>query len=86
MKLVYKMDTWSGRNDLNQVAIEAAKQYSGRKFSVAIGEWGTTTYLVFADSKDDAREKALAEYDGSAKGCHDERVKVREVTNCKKYN
>lgn len=76
MKRVYEMDTWRGREDLNRKAIKAAKAYTGKKFTVSIGEWGVTTYLVFADSK----EEAASMVEGEGK------KKVREVTNCKKYN
>ena len=85
MKRVYELDTWRGNEELNKKAIEAAKKYSGRKFTVSIGEWGVKTFLVFAESKEEAKKLAIAEYDGTAKGWHDERIKVREVTNCKKY-
>lgn len=80
MKRVYKMDTWRGLDELNRVAIEAAKEYTGRKFTVSIGEWGVETYLVFADSKEEAKAAAIAENGGGDK------IKVREVTNAKKYN
>lgn len=83
MTNIYEVDTWRGNDELNKVAIEAAKKYDGRKFTVAIGEWGTKTFLVFADSKDEARERALASYNGGANNAA--KVKVREVTNCKKY-
>lgn len=76
MKRIYEMDTWRGRDDLNRAAIKAAKEYNGKKFTVSIGEWGVTTYLVFADSKEEAAN--MVEGEG--------KKKVREVTNCKKYN
>ena len=84
MTRVYEIDTWRGRDDLNRIAIAEAKKYSGKKYTVAIGEWGTKTYLVLAESKEEARKLALAEYDGTAHA--DNKIKVREVTNCKKYS
>lgn len=83
MKKVYEIDTWRGNGELNRRAIEAAKNYKGKKFTVAIGEWGTKTYLVFAESKEEAKRVALTEYDGKA--MNDKKIMVREVTNCKKY-
>lgn len=83
MKNVYEIDTWRGNEELNRVAIEAARNYKGKKFTVAIGEWGTKTYLVFAESKEEAKKLAIAEYDGKAN--NEKKIKVREVTNCKKY-
>lgn len=80
MQKVYEMDTWRGREDLNRIAIEAAKAHTGRKYTVAIGEWGVSTYLVFADTKEEAKALAIAVHDGAT-----EKVKVREVTTCKKY-
>lgn len=77
MKRIYEIDTWRGRDDLNRAAIKAAKAYSGKKFTVSVGEWGVTTYLVFADSKEEAA--AMINSDGKP-------TKVRDVTNCKKYN
>lgn len=84
MKKVYEISTWrtdSEAAEMNRAAIEAAKQYEGKKFTVAIGEWGTKTYLVFADSKEEAKALALNEYKGGAN-----KVKARDVTNSKKYN
>ena len=86
MKKVYEIDTWRGNKELNGIAISAAKQYAGRKFTVAIGEWGVTTYLVFAESKEEAKRMALEVYNGQSAEFHDEKVKVREVTTFKKYN
>lgn len=47
---------------------------------VTFGEWGTTTYLVFTESKEEAKAIAIAEY-----GKEEKKIKVRNVTNCKKY-
>lgn len=73
------MDTWRGTEKaiaMNKKAIAAAKAYHGRKFLVSVGEWGTETFLVFAESK----EEAAGAFEGQ------EKKKVREVTTCKKYN
>ena len=86
MKNVYEIDTWRGNKEMNKIAIAAAKQHKGRKFTVAIGEWGATTFLVFAENKEEAKAIALEVYKGQSAGFHDEKIKVREVTNCKKYN
>ena len=85
MQRVFEIDTWRGNKELNGTAIAAAKAYDGRKFTVAIGEWGVKTYLTFADSKEEAKALALAAYDGGAANWHDEKIQCREVTNCKKY-
>lgn len=89
--MVYEIYTW--RNDAkskaaNSIAVEAAKKHKGRKFTVAVGEWGTRTFLVFADSKDEAKSIALNMFDTSPGRCGSidrNKIKVREVTNCKKY-
>lgn len=87
MTSIYEMDTWRGRDDLNQRAIKAAKNYSGRKYTVSIGQWGTVTFLVFADSKEQAKKLALTEYsNGSYNADNPEKVMTRDVTNSKKYN
>lgn len=83
MKKVYEIDTWRTNeqaNKLNAIAKEAAKKYNGKKFMVSIGEWGVTTYLVFSESKEEAKTLAIAEH-----GKTTEKIKVRDVTNCKKY-
>ena len=51
MKKVYEIDTWRGNDELNRRAIEAAKNYKGKKFTVAIGEWGTKTFPDFLSVK-----------------------------------
>ena len=90
MKKVYEINTWSCSKEaerLNEVAIMAAKQYKGKKFTVAIGEWIIKTYLVFAENKEDARAFALNEFNNSELpiNIQSNKIKVREVTNCKKY-
>lgn len=79
MKRVYEIDTWrvdEKAKALNNIAIAAARQYNGRKWIVSDGEWGVKTYMVLAESKEEAKSLAPTETD---------KIKVREVTNCKKY-
>lgn len=81
---VHEFTTWQIGKEwdaINQRAIESAKAYSGKKFTVSIGEWGTTSYLVFADTKEEAKAMALAECKSESKS-----IKVRDVTNTKKWN
>lgn len=80
MQRVYEMDTWAYDEAKNEKAIKAAKEYTGKKFVVSIGVWGVKTYLVFADTKEEAKSLALAENGGG------EKVQARDVTNAKKYN
>lgn len=84
---VYEIDTWRGRDELNKKAIEAAKSYKGKKYTVTIGEWGVKTYLIFADSKEEAKDLALRENAGKpVTACNNpNKMQIREVTNCKKY-
>ena len=91
MKKVYELNTWSVSKEaekLNSVAVAAAKQYSGKKFTVSIGEWTIKTYLVFAESKEEAKSFAFNEFNNnwnSDDRIQNDKIKVREVTNCKKY-
>lgn len=78
MAKVYEFTTWRGGEEWeekNRIAIAAAKKHEGRKFVVAVGEWGVRSFLVLADSKEEAR--AAVDANGT--------VKVRDVTGCKKY-
>jgi len=64
---------------LTRPPLKPLKKHEGKKFTVSIGDWGVKTYLVFAESKDEAKDIAIAETNREGK------TKVREVTNCKKY-
>lgn len=85
MDRIYEFTTWKTGREwdlLNAKAIESARSYQGKKYIVSIGEWGTTSFLVFADTKEEAKEIALTKYVGN----HAQTIKVRDVTNLKKYN
>lgn len=90
MKRVYEFSTWrteGAYKALNHEAIEAGKKYAGKKFTVAVGQWGTISYLVFADTKEEAKTIALTEYHETGRRAeNDSKVTVRDVTNSKKYN
>ena len=88
---VFEFTTWQYGKEWEEAerkAITAAKNHNGEKFTVAIGEWGGRTFLVLADNKDEAKTLAINYYNatGGNNGAHPEKVKVRNVTNCKKYN
>lgn len=90
MAQVYEVYTWqnySFSKERNEIATEAARNYDGRKYTVSIGEWGVRSFLVFADSKEQAKEEALKAFHESKSGWYEDtsKIKVREVTNCKKY-
>ena len=84
MASIYEMDTWYGRKELNEIALAAAKKYAGRKFTVAIGQWGVTTYLVFTDTKEEAKRLAIEKFEAETK-TKAEHVAARDVTSAKKY-
>ena len=80
---VYEFSTWKTDDQskrMEQIALTAAKNYNGQKFIVSIGEWGVRSFLVFAENKDEAKQIAI-EYSGI-----NDRVRVRDVTNSKKWN
>lgn len=80
---VYEFSTWNTNKEWKEaeaIAIEAGKNHSGNKFTVAVGEWGVRTFLVLADTKEEAK-KLVLEVIGNV----DDKIKVRDVTNCKKY-
>lgn len=87
---VFEFTTWQYGEEwkeAEQKAITAAKNHNGEKFTVAIGEWGSRTFLVLADSKEEAKALAIEYYNAtSANALGDNKIKVRNVTNCKKYN
>ena len=87
---VFEFSTWKNSESAKAaaVAIANAKQDKGKKFTVAIGEWGVRTFLVLgATCKEEARAAAVEEFNKTpSDGWHEERVKVRDVTNAKKYN
>ena len=83
-KRVYEFSTWIPTDEWKEaerIAIEAGKNHSGNKFTVAVGEWGVRTFLVLADTKEEAKKLVL-----EVIGDTNEKIKVRDVTNCKKYN
>lgn len=82
MKQVYEFSTWKDGEEWKEaerIAINAAKNHLGNKFVVAVGEWGVRTFLVLAENKETAKELLIATI-GNA-----DKIKVRNVTNCKKY-
>ena len=82
MKQVYEFSTWKDGEEWKEaerIAINAAKNHLGNKFVVAVGEWGVRTFLVLAANKETAKELLIATI-GNA-----DKIKVRNVTNCKKY-
>ena len=88
---VYEFSTWKNserEKAAAAVAIAAEKQDKGKKFTVAIGEWGVQTFLVLgASDKEEARAAAVEEFKKTpSDGWHEERIKVRDVTDAKKYN
>ena len=88
---VYEFSTWKNSEKEKAaaaVAIAAAKQDKGKKFTVAIGEWGVRAFLVLgASDKEEARAAAVEEFKKApSDGWHEERIKVRDVTDAKKYN
>jgi hypothetical protein len=87
---VFEFTTWQyGKEweEAEQKAITAAKNHKGEKFTVVIGEWGGRTFLVLADSKEEAKALAIEYYNATNKKEEPaDKVKVRNVTNCKKYN
>ena len=88
---VYEFSTWKNSEEArlaNNAAVSAAKEFFGKKYTVAIGEWGTRTFLVLgANDKNEARSAALEKFrENPSGGWHEERIKVRDVTNAKKYN
>ena len=86
MKAIYKMSTWSNSPEasaMNDAATKAAKAHVGKKFIVSIGEWGVTTYMVFAETKEEAKALAATEFEKN--GSKADKVKARDVTNAKKY-
>ena len=89
MQTIFEQDTYgwhSNYREMNAISIQAAKQYHGKKFSVAIGEWGVRTFLVFSDSKESAKSDAIKELKQLYPTEDVENVKVRDVTSAKKYN
>lgn len=90
MKRVYEFSTWLSSPEWKEAerkAIEAAKQHDGEKFTVAIGEWGVRTFLVLTDTKEEAKELAV-DYFKSTNGNPEalKKIRVKNVTNAKKYN
>lgn len=88
---VYEFTTWLDGDEwkeANNTAVAAGKAFAGNKFVVAIGEWGVRTFLVLgANDKNEARSAAIEKFaENASSGCHEERIKVRDVTNAKKYN
>lgn len=84
MSGIYEFSTWNSSPDWKakeQAAITAAKSYQGLKWVVAQGEWGVRTFLVFAESKEEAREMVQR-----LTGDNSTKTKVKNVTSCKKYN
>ena len=82
---VFEFSTWKNSESAKAavaVAIANAKQDKGKKFTVAIGEWGVRTFLVLgATCKEEARAAAVEEFNKTpSDGWHEERVKVRDVT------
>lgn len=86
---VFEFTTWQYGKEWEEAerkAIAAAKNHKGEKFTVAIGEWGSRTFLVLADSKEEAKALAIEYYNATNKTEEPaDKVKVRNVTNCKKY-
>ena len=90
MTRVYEYTTWMNSEDWkakNAAAIAAGKAYKGTKFSVGIGTWGTRTFLVFAETKEEAKALALEAFRASSQKNYDtSKINCRNVMNCKKYN
>ena len=81
---IYEFSTWQGSPEWKakeEVAINAAKAYKGGKWVVNIGEWGTRTFLIFAETKDEAKMVAR-----NFIGDNTAKATARNVTNAKKYN
>lgn len=84
MQDVFEFSTWQSspeRKAKEEAAIKAAKAHEENKWVVAQGEWGVRTFLVFAETKDEARMKVYDFTDD-----YTTKTKVRNVTNAKKYN
>ncbi|MDD2429983.1 MAG: hypothetical protein PHQ85_10465 [Eubacteriales bacterium] len=65
----------------NASAIAAGKAFSGKKWTVSIGEWGTRTFLVLgAENKEEAKSSAMRAAGGAKL-----RAAVRNVSTYKKY-
>ena len=80
---VYEFSTWKNSpewKEAEQRAITVAKNHEGKKFVVAVGDWGVRSFLVLAETKEEAK-KLATEFCGSS-----DKVKVRDVTTAKKYN
>lgn len=90
MTRVYEYTTWMDSEEWkakNTAALAAGKAYKGTKFSVGIGTWGTRTFLVFAETKEEAKALALEAFRASGHQNYDtSKINCRNVTNCKKYN
>lgn len=90
MKKVYEFTTWKTGEDwekMNREAVAAGKAYKGTKFTVGIGNWGTRSFLVFAETKEEAKEMALnAFYESGYQNYDAKKICCRNVTNSKKYN
>lgn len=90
MTRVHEYTTWMDSEEWkakNAAAVAAGKAYKGTKFSVGIGAWGTRTFLVFAETKEEAKALALEAFQASGhQGYDTSKIICRNVTNCKKYN
>ena len=86
MKDIFEFSTWKSSPEWKakeEAAIKTAKAYNGNKWIVNYGDWncgGVRTFLVFAETKDEARMKVWFFTDD-----YTIRTSVRNVTNAKKY-
>lgn len=83
MKRVYEFSTWKASEEWKEaerIAIETAKNHNGNKFIVTVGEWGTRSFMVLTDTKESAKKLVIDLIENTS-----EKLKVRDVTNCKKY-
>ena len=84
MKEIFEFSTWQTSPEWKakeEAAIKAAKEHKGAKWIVAQGEWGVRTFLVLAESKEEARTMVW-----DFTNDNETKTKVRNVTNSKKYN
>ena len=92
MNKVYEFCTYSASAENKKriaEAIAAGKAHNGNKWTVAVGEWGTRTFLILADTKTEAADLAkeyIANNPGHTACQNPDKVVVRNVTNSKKYN
>lgn len=92
MKKVYEFCSYSNSPE-NKAriasAVAAGKAHKGNKWTVAVGEWGPRTFLVLADTKEEAAALAreyIVNNPGQTACQNPDKVVVRNVTNSKKYN